>query len=114
MFGLRGRVRIDTERMVLRPPAHSDFRAWSDLRRARIGIVVLDSDYTVEHEFALLWRDVVVLLGIGRMIVEFSIGYFARGPVEPLNVPILVGPHRIAHVLLTTKTPQELTEGISW
>ena len=27
-------------------------------RRARIGIVVLDSDYTVEHEFALLWRDV--------------------------------------------------------
>ena len=33
MFGLRGRVRIDTERMVLRPPAHSDFRAWSDLRR---------------------------------------------------------------------------------
>ncbi len=33
MFGLRGRIRIDTERMVLRPPTHGDFRAWSDLRR---------------------------------------------------------------------------------
>ena len=27
-------------------------------RRARIGIVVLDSDYTVEHELTELWRDV--------------------------------------------------------
>ena len=33
MLRLRGRVRIDTERMVLRPPAHSDFRNWSELRR---------------------------------------------------------------------------------
>lgn len=33
MFGLRGRVRIDTERMVLRPPGHADFRPWSELRR---------------------------------------------------------------------------------
>lgn len=33
MLRFRGRVRIDTERMVLRPPAHSDFRAWSELRR---------------------------------------------------------------------------------
>jgi ribosomal-protein-alanine N-acetyltransferase len=29
----RPRVRIDTERMVLRPPLHADFRAWSALRR---------------------------------------------------------------------------------
>ena len=34
MFRFRGRVRIDTERMILRPPQHTDFRAWSDLRRA--------------------------------------------------------------------------------
>ena len=33
MLRFRGRVRIDTERMVLRPPAHADFRAWSELRR---------------------------------------------------------------------------------
>ncbi|MCV6594845.1 MAG: GNAT family N-acetyltransferase [Silicimonas sp.] len=34
MLRLRGRVKIDTERMVLRPPQHNDFRPWSDLRRA--------------------------------------------------------------------------------
>ena len=33
MLGFRGRVKIDTERMVLRPPAHADFRQWSELRR---------------------------------------------------------------------------------
>ena len=32
MLRLRGKVRIDTERMVLRPPVHSDYRAWSALR----------------------------------------------------------------------------------
>lgn len=29
----RARVRIDTERMVLRPPVHADFRPWAALRR---------------------------------------------------------------------------------
>ncbi|WP_149866431.1 GNAT family N-acetyltransferase [Tropicimonas marinistellae] len=29
----RRKVRIVTERMLLRPPAHGDFRAWSSLRR---------------------------------------------------------------------------------
>ena len=33
MFRLARKVRIDTERMVLRPPSHADFRPWSDLRR---------------------------------------------------------------------------------
>jgi len=32
MFLTRRRVRIETERMVLRPPQHSDFRAWTALR----------------------------------------------------------------------------------
>ena len=34
MFGLRRRVQIETERLVLRLPQHTDYRAWSDLRRA--------------------------------------------------------------------------------
>jgi ribosomal-protein-alanine N-acetyltransferase len=33
MFGLRRRVRIETERMVLRLPQHTDYRDWADLRR---------------------------------------------------------------------------------
>ena len=34
MLGRRGRIRIETERMTLRPPQHSDFRVWTALRRA--------------------------------------------------------------------------------
>lgn len=34
MLGRRRKVRIDTERMVLRVPLQSDFRQWSDLRAA--------------------------------------------------------------------------------
>ena len=33
MLGLRRKLRLDTERMVLRPPTHSDFNPWSALRR---------------------------------------------------------------------------------
>ncbi|MEM9708081.1 MAG: GNAT family protein [Pseudomonadota bacterium] len=33
MLTLRRRVRLETERLSLRPPAHTDHRAWSSLRR---------------------------------------------------------------------------------
>ncbi|MBK1636832.1 GNAT family N-acetyltransferase [Rhodovulum adriaticum] len=32
MLGLKRKVRIETERMTLRPPAHSDFNPWTALR----------------------------------------------------------------------------------
>ncbi len=33
MLGTKKKVRIETERLTLRPPAHGDFRAWTTLRR---------------------------------------------------------------------------------
>lgn len=33
MLGLRGKLRVETERLVLRLPAHADYRQWSELRR---------------------------------------------------------------------------------
>lgn len=33
MLSVRRKIRIETERMSLRPPQHSDFRVWSALRR---------------------------------------------------------------------------------
>ena len=33
MLSLRRKLRLDTERMMLRPPMHSDFTPWSALRR---------------------------------------------------------------------------------
>ncbi len=32
MLGIRRKFRVETERMTLRPPIHSDFRAWTALR----------------------------------------------------------------------------------
>ena len=34
MIGIGRKVRIDTERMVLRPPVHADFRDWTQLRNS--------------------------------------------------------------------------------
>lgn len=39
MFGRRRKVRIASERMFLRPPQHSDHRAWSSLRRDSKGFL---------------------------------------------------------------------------
>jgi [ribosomal protein S5]-alanine N-acetyltransferase len=33
MLGVRRKVKLDTERLILRPPAHSDYRAWTSLRQ---------------------------------------------------------------------------------
>ncbi len=33
ILGRKRRVRIETERLTLRPPSHSDYRAWADLRK---------------------------------------------------------------------------------
>ena len=39
MFGGKKQVRIETERLTLRPPQHTDFKAWSSLRRTSEGFL---------------------------------------------------------------------------
>ncbi len=39
MLGLRGKLRLQTERLSLRLPQHADFRQWSDLRRQSAGFL---------------------------------------------------------------------------
>ncbi|MGJ8589132.1 MAG: GNAT family N-acetyltransferase [Yoonia sp.] len=39
MLGAKKKVRIETERLTLRPPIHSDFRAWAALRRDSEGFL---------------------------------------------------------------------------
>jgi len=34
MLGMRRKVRLETERLTLRPPMHGDYRAWADQREA--------------------------------------------------------------------------------
>jgi ribosomal-protein-alanine N-acetyltransferase len=40
MLARRRRVRIETKRLTLRPPVHSDFRAWAALRDQSAGFLV--------------------------------------------------------------------------
>ena len=40
MLVRRSRVRIETERLTLRPPAHGDFRAWAGLRERSAAFLV--------------------------------------------------------------------------
>ncbi|MCH8467468.1 MAG: GNAT family N-acetyltransferase [Roseinatronobacter sp.] len=39
MLGLRGKVWIETERLILRLPQHADFRQWAELRRHSAGFL---------------------------------------------------------------------------
>jgi [ribosomal protein S5]-alanine N-acetyltransferase len=40
MLGLKRKVRIETERLTLRPPMHTDFRQWAALRQASTEFLV--------------------------------------------------------------------------
>jgi len=40
MLLAKRKLRIDTERLMLRPPTHSDFRPWSSLRRASADFLI--------------------------------------------------------------------------
>ncbi|MFN3664125.1 GNAT family N-acetyltransferase [Yoonia sp.] len=40
MLGIKRKVRIETERLTLRPPMHNDFRAWVSLRQASADFLV--------------------------------------------------------------------------
>lgn len=50
MLRSRRKVRIDTERMVLRPPVHADFRAWTELREeSRDFLVPWEPSWASDH-----------------------------------------------------------------
>ncbi len=50
MFGRRRKIRIETERMTLRLPQHSDFRAWAQLREeSRSFLVPWEPVWSPDH-----------------------------------------------------------------
>lgn len=50
MLGRRAKVRIETERLTLRPPMHSDWRDWADLRVAsRAYLTPWEPTWDAEH-----------------------------------------------------------------
>ncbi len=50
MIGRRSKVRIETERMTLRPPVHGDWRAWASLREdSRDFLTAWEPTWDPEH-----------------------------------------------------------------
>ncbi|MDZ7907289.1 MAG: GNAT family N-acetyltransferase [Gemmobacter sp.] len=50
MLPFRRRVRVETERLTLRPPEHGDYRAWADLRESSAGFLIpWEPLWTADH-----------------------------------------------------------------
>ena len=50
MLGARRKVRIETERLTLRPPSHGDFRSWVNLRQQSSGFLVpWEPTWSIDH-----------------------------------------------------------------
>lgn len=50
MLGLRRKVRLETERLTLRPPMHGDYRAWADLReKSREHLAPWEPTWSTDH-----------------------------------------------------------------
>lgn len=50
MLGRGRKVRLDTERMILRPPVHGDYRAWASLREeSREFLVPWEPTWAADH-----------------------------------------------------------------
>ncbi len=86
MFGLRRRVRIDTDRLELRLPQHGDFRDWSELRR--------DS-----AEFLIPWEPAWSEDHLGRPAFTNRVQWAARSAAQGTALPLFLIRHADAQLL---------------
>ncbi|MBK5927488.1 GNAT family N-acetyltransferase [Rhodobaculum claviforme] len=77
MFGLRRKVQIETERMMLRLPQHTDFRAWSELRR--------DS-----ADFLIPWEPAWSEDHLGRAAFTNRVQWAARAEQQGTALPLFL------------------------
>jgi len=97
MFGLRRRVRIETERLVLRLPQHADFRAWSDLRRESAAFLVpWEPAWSEDH--------------LGRAAFANRVQWAARAEAQGTALPLFLI-RRADEVLLGAITLDNIRRG---
>lgn len=100
MLRTRKKIRLDTERLLLRPPIHSDFRAWSALRQESAAFLkswepIWASDHLTRRSFTnrVYWaqraisNDTALPLFIIRRSDETVLGaitldHIRRGPAQ--------------------------------
>lgn len=77
MFGLRRKVRLETERMTLRLPQHADWRAWSALRAE-------------SETFLAPWEPVWAADHLSRRAFTNRVYWAARAEAQGTALPLLM------------------------
>lgn len=77
MLGLKRRVRVETERMTLRLPEHSDWRQWSDLR-------------ATSAEFLSKWEPVWATDHLTRRAFTNRVYWAQRAEAQGTALPMLL------------------------
>ncbi len=109
MLRLRGKVRIDTDRMILRPPAHADFREWSALRKTSAEFLTpwepqWSRDHLTRKSFVnrVYWANRSIAQGSalplflhrredGRLLGAITLDNIRRGPAQAATIGYWIG-----------------------
>jgi len=111
MLGLRRKIRIETERMTLRPPVHSDHRSWASLRRESTEFLkpwepTWSSDHLSRKGFTnrVYWAQRSIANGSAvplfmihrsenRLIGAVTLDTIRRGPAQAATLGYWIGTH---------------------
>ena len=109
MLRLRGKVRVDTERMVLRPPVHGDYRPWANLREESLEILTpwepsWSRDHLTRKGFVnrVYWANRSIAQGTAvplflirrsdsRLIGAITLDNIRRGPAQAGTIGYWIG-----------------------
>ncbi|MBV2361674.1 GNAT family N-acetyltransferase [Thalassococcus sp. CAU 1522] len=109
MLGLRRKVRLETERLTLRPPQHADYTPWSTLRRESAGFLTpweptWASDHLSRRAFTnrVYWASRAITSGTAlplflfrrddaRLVGAVTLDNIRRGPAQAGTLGYWVG-----------------------
>ena len=123
LFRPARRVRIETERMVLRPPVHSDHRAWADLRAESETFLrpwepVWAEDHLTRRAFTnrVYWAQRSIGSGTalplflflregGDLVGAITLDNIRRGPALAASMGYWLGERHVGHGLMSEAIP---------
>ena len=109
MIRRRGRVRIDTERLILRPPVHADYKPWASLRQDSASFLKpwepeWSSDHLTRKSFVnrVYWANRSIAQGTaiplflerrtdGRILGAITLDNIRRGPAQAGTIGYWIG-----------------------
>ncbi|MEM9344352.1 MAG: GNAT family protein [Pseudomonadota bacterium] len=119
MLNRRRRVRIETERLSLRPPGHGDFREWADMRASSADFLVpwepaWATDHLTRKAFTnrVYWAQRSIAQGsavplflfareAGTLLGAITLDNIARGPSQSATLGYWIGQAHARHGYMT-------------